>query len=106
MSGKARPSLRAKTLLNVDYSNLSITDKKCIHEVFGHYENQWINIENQQPEPFVSVLGYMTDAGHFPPVRECYMLNNENFFFPALNEHHPISHWMPMPEPPKGDDPK
>lgn len=39
MSGKARPSLRAKTLLNVDYSNLSITDKKCIHEVFSRFEN-------------------------------------------------------------------
>lgn len=40
MSGKARPSLRTKTLLNVDYSNLSTTDKKCIHEVFERYETK------------------------------------------------------------------
>ena len=40
MSGKARPSLRRKTLSNVDRSNLSITDKKCIHAVFELVEQQ------------------------------------------------------------------
>lgn len=38
MSGKARPSLRAKTLYNVShYSGLSQTDKECIAEVFRKY---------------------------------------------------------------------
>ncbi len=66
----------------------------------------WINIDDQQPEPFVSVLGYMTDADQFPAVRECYIVNNGSFYFPALNEFHPVSHWMPMPEGPKGGDGK
>lgn len=35
MSGKARPSLRRKTLENVRYSNLSETDKQCIYAVFA-----------------------------------------------------------------------
>lgn len=34
MSGKARPSLRRKTLENVRFCNLSDTDKKCIYAVF------------------------------------------------------------------------
>ena len=38
MSGKARPSLRKKTLENVRFCNLSDTDKKCIFEVFRRYE--------------------------------------------------------------------
>lgn len=38
MSGKARPSLRKKTLENVRFCNLSDTDKKCIFEVFKRYE--------------------------------------------------------------------
>ena len=38
MPGKARPSLRHKTLENVERSNLSITDKKCIATVFMRYE--------------------------------------------------------------------
>lgn len=63
---------------------------------------RWISIEDDRPKEFVSVLGFMTDAEEFPPVRECYRVNN-NFYFPALNEFHPISHWMPMPEPPKGE---
>ena len=34
MAGKARPSLRKKTLENVMLSNLSVTDKECIKAVF------------------------------------------------------------------------
>ena len=61
---------------------------------------QWIPVTERLPENFVSVLGYMTDAGDFPPVRECYTVGNA-FFFPALSDVHPVSHWMPLPEPPK-----
>lgn len=37
MAGKTRPSLMAKTLTNVALSNLSLTDKKCIEEVFKKF---------------------------------------------------------------------
>ena len=63
---------------------------------------EWISVEDRLPENFVSVLGYMTDAGEFPPVRECYTVGNA-FFFPALGDVHPVSHWCEMPEPPKGE---
>ena len=53
------------------------------------------------PKPFVSVLGHMTDAGEFPSVRECYRVDEEHYFFPALQECHPISGWTPLPEPPE-----
>lgn len=61
---------------------------------------KWIPVTERLPKNFVSVLGYMTDAGDFPPVRECYTVGNA-FFFPALRDVHPVSHWMEMPEPPK-----
>lgn len=38
MSGRIRPSARKKTLHNVMHSNLSITDKGCIDEVFAKFE--------------------------------------------------------------------
>lgn len=38
MAGKTRPCLMKKTLSNVIQSNLSITDKKCIGEVFTKVE--------------------------------------------------------------------
>ena len=61
---------------------------------------EWISVDERIPQNFVSVLGYMTDAGEFPPVRECYTVGNE-FFFPALGDVHPVSHWCELPQPPK-----
>ena len=63
---------------------------------------EWISVDDRLPQNFVSVLGYMTDAGDFPPVRECYTVGNA-FFFPALGDVHPVSHWCEMPQPPKGE---
>jgi hypothetical protein len=61
---------------------------------------KWIPVTERLPKNFVSVLGCMTDAGDFPPVRECYTVGNA-FFFPALGDKHPVSYWCEMPEPPK-----
>ena len=63
---------------------------------------EWIPADERIPENFISVLVYMTDAGEFPPVRECYTVGNA-FFFPALGDVHPVSHWCEMPQPPKGE---
>ena len=63
---------------------------------------EWISVDERLPQNFVSVLGYMTDAGEFPPVRECYTVGKA-FFFPALVDVHPVSHWCEMPQPPKGE---
>ena len=63
---------------------------------------EWISVDERLPENFISVLGYMTDAGEFPSVRECYTVGNA-FFFPALGDVHPVSHWCEMPQPPKGE---
>jgi hypothetical protein len=45
MAGKARPSLRDKTLKNVWASKLSLTDKQCITTVFNRYEELCAAIE-------------------------------------------------------------
>ena len=60
---------------------------------------EWISVDERLPENFISVLGYMTDAGEFPTVRECYTVGNA-FFFPALGDVHPVSHWCEMPQQP------
>ena len=58
---------------------------------------EWISVDERLPQNFISVLGYMTDAGEFPPVRECYTVGNA-FFFPALGDVHPVSHWCEIPQ--------
>ena len=64
-------------------------------------EPKWIPVTEKMPDLFISVLGFMTDAGDFPAVRECYNVGGNDFFFPALSGIHPVSHWMPMPEGPE-----
>ena len=79
-------------------------DEKLADELIAHgvTVQEWISVDERIPQNFVSVLGYMTDAGEFPPVRECYTVGNE-FFFPALGDVHPVSHWCELPQPPKGE---
>ena len=48
MSGKCRPSLRPKTLYNVDRSSLSTIDKECIHSVFELADHQKSEIEKNE----------------------------------------------------------
>jgi hypothetical protein len=71
-------------------------------DAHGVTVQEWISVSERLPQNFVSVLGYMTDAGEFPPVRECYTVGNA-FFFPALGDVHPVSHWCETPQPPKGE---
>ena len=61
---------------------------------------KWINPDDELPEAYVSVLGCISDAEEFPPVRECFR-TNAGFFFPSLGEVHPIKYWACMPDPPK-----
>lgn len=66
--------------------------------------SEWISVKNRLPKDYISVIGHMTDAGFFPAERECYCVNGK-FYFPALSEFHPVSHWMEFPEPPKEETP-
>ena len=70
---------------------------------FDNYQKDvpsWIPVTEQLPSDFVSVQAHMTDAGYFPPVREAYVVN-ENWFFPALKEFHPVDMWKRFDEPQK-----
>ena len=74
----------------------------CKEEPSIELVQEWISVDERLPGNFISVLGYMTDAGEFPTVRECYTVGNA-FFFPALGDGHPVSHWCELPQPPKGE---
>ena len=92
-------------LLEVDLSGSDGYEPELIADYMldnGVTVQEWISVDERLPENFISVLGYMTDAGEFPPVRECYTVGNA-FFFPSLGGVHPVSHWCEMPQPPKGE---
>ena len=86
-----------------DHSGKWMYEELADHMIaHGVTVQEWISVDERIPQNFVSVLGYMTDAGEFPPVRECYTVGKA-FFFPALGDVHPVSHWCEMPQPPKGE---
>ena len=91
-------------LLQVDLSGSDGYEPELIADYLldnGVTVQEWVSVDERLPENFISVLGYMTDAGEFPPVRECYTVGNA-FYFPALGDVHPVSHWCEMPKPQKG----
>ena len=65
---------------------------------------QWISVEERLPEPFVSVLGHCPECDPLFPVHECYMLNDAGVWCNAQGcAIEGLTHWMPLPEPPKGE---
>lgn len=73
MSGKARPSLRAKALENVNRSNLSNTDKECIQAVFELAEKQKAEIDmlNNNISIMVATMSNSTKVTKAEVYREC-----------------------------------
>jgi hypothetical protein len=61
VSGKTRPSQRAKVLSNVDYSNLSYTDKHFIHDMFALAEKQQAEIERLKAGVNVDLENYASE---------------------------------------------
>ena len=67
---------------------------------------RWISVKEREPEPYVSVLGYIPDEAPMPVVREGYRVspgNRNAYYFPVLADYKDITHWMEMPKPPKED---
>ena len=67
MSGKCRPSLRAKTLENVKRCNLSETDKDCIEAVFKEFERlkemaEKMLIDIPKEGNYIEILGHKIDG--------------------------------------------
>lgn len=65
---------------------------------------QWISVDDRLPEPFVSVLVHMPGEEPCPTVREGF-ISNDGIWQSAMFRREPgeVTHWKPMPQPPKGE---
>lgn len=63
---------------------------------------EWISVNDRLPEPFVSVLVQMPGEEPFPTVREGF-ISKDGIWHSALYNREPgeVTHWKPMPQPPK-----
>ena len=65
---------------------------------------EWILVDDRLPEPFVSVLVHMPGEEPCPTVREGF-ISNDGIWQSAMFRREPgeVTHWQPMPQPPKGE---
>ena len=65
---------------------------------------EWISVTDRLPKPFVSVLVYMHGEEPFSTVHEGFISNN-GIWQSAMFRREPgeVTHWQPMPQPPKGE---
>ena len=65
---------------------------------------EWILVDDRLPEPFVSVLVNMPGEEPFPTVHEGF-ISNDGIWQSAMFRIEPgeVTHWQPMPQPPKGE---
>lgn len=84
------------------------TDNKTLAEDIyrwvgkGEPVQQWIPATERLPEAFVSVLVQMPGEKPFPTVREGFISKNgvwHSAYFDRESDE--VTHWRPMPEPPK-----
>lgn len=64
---------------------------------------KWIPVAERLPNPFVSVLAYLPNHAPCPTVHECY-ISGDGIWCSAVVygvENDDVTHWMPLPEPPK-----
>lgn len=65
---------------------------------------EWIPVTDRLPEPFVSVLAHMPGEKPFPTVHEGF-ISNDGIWQSEMFRREPgeVTHWQPMPQPPKGE---
>lgn len=63
---------------------------------------KWISVEDEKPEPFVSVQVYMPGEAPHPTVREGF-ITEDGVWYADLYDREPdeVTHWKPMSEPPE-----
>lgn len=75
----------------------------------GYCKQEWISVEERLPEPQISVLVYCFYHGEWQ-IREAWYGAKTKAWFVIVDggsyRELPITHWMPLPEAPKGGDEK
>lgn len=60
---------------------------------------KWIPVTERLPEPLVDVLSY---SGH-KTLFEVDCVDETGRWYSGYFSEYPVTHWMPLPEPPKGE---
>ena len=64
---------------------------------------KWIPVSERLPKNFVSVLVHIPEMNPCPAVMEAYRFDDGWVTKMAAFDINCATHWMPLPEPPKGE---
>ena len=84
---------------------MDLVERQADHLIaHGVTVQEWISVTERLPEPFVSVLVHMPGEEPCPTVREGF-ISNDGIWQSAMFRREPgeVTHWKPMPQPPKGE---
>lgn len=72
----------------------------------------WVSVKDRLPERYMSVLALVQDSDRISWRRKIAWLNGDKWVFDTdesfdeeeLDDCESVTHWMPLPEPPKEDE--
>lgn len=102
--GRDKAAFGIGTMSTDDFKEYDTDD---VAEIAAHLEavgvsiQQWISVSERLPEEFVSVLVCIPSENPLPTVKEAYLANGAWATKMAIFFMEEVTHWMPMPEPPK-----
>lgn len=69
-------------------------------------ERRWIPVTERLPQNYISVLVYLPGERPLPTVHEAYIGGDGEWHSSVVYgvENEDVTHWMPLPEPPKEND--
>ena len=82
-----------------DALELAIADMKAMRG------RRWIPVTERLPQNYISVLVYLPGERPLPTVHEAYIGGDGEWHSSVVYgvENEDVTHWMPLPEPPKGE---
>ena len=85
--------------------NCSLQGCRILREAVAAIQRQprmrWIPVTERLPEEFISVVVSIPSEHSLPIVKEAYLANGCWVTKMAIFSSNDITHWMPLPEPPK-----
>ena len=110
------PKTSAEALAEIEYYNgftgktaaVQAVSDACVLAVAALREQEnlrWIPVAERLPQNYISVLVYLPGEKPLPTVHEAYIGGDGEWHSSVVYgvENEDVTHWMPLPEPPKGE---
>ena len=82
----------------VGYNNGLVMAQTIVTQLCAE-ETKWISVKDRLPQAYTDVLAYRKSGCEV----ECCIDIQRNFWLKDPTSEYLVTHWMPLPQPPKGE---